>query len=59
MNPYLLSWMSKMEEKEIQWDKNMEEEFIQFMIGMIKFFPEKWTEKKSSLGIMTIVAKPY
>ena len=58
MNPYLLSWMSKMEEKEIQWDKNMEEEFIQFMIGMIKFFPEKWTEKKSSLGIMTIVAKP-
>jgi 2-polyprenyl-3-methyl-5-hydroxy-6-metoxy-1,4-benzoquinol methylase len=58
IDPYLLFWMSEMEEKEIQWDKNMEEEFMQFTIGMIKFLPKKWTEKKSSLGVMTIVAIP-
>ena len=36
--------------------KNMEEEFIGFVFGMIKFFPFKFYEKKSSLGIMTIIA---
>ena len=58
IDPYLLFWMSEMEEKEIQWDKNMEEEFMRFTIGMIKFLPKKWSEKKSSLGVMTIVATP-
>ena len=37
-------------------DKNMEEEFIGFVIGLIKFFPLRFYEKKSSLGIMTIIA---
>ncbi len=58
MNPYLLYWMSLMEKKGIQWNKNMEEEFKQFVIGMIKFLPMKLLEKKASLGIMTVVAKP-
>ena len=58
LHPYLLFWMSEMEEKGIQWNKNMEEEFIQFILGMIKFLPMKWIEKKSSLGVMTVVAKP-
>tara|TARA_B100001059_G_scaffold69089_2_gene66112 strand:+ start:1386 stop:2366 length:981 start_codon:yes stop_codon:yes gene_type:complete len=58
MNPYLLYWMSEMEKKEIQWDKNMEDEFIKFVIGMIKFFPTKLQEKTSSLGIMTVIANP-
>lgn len=58
IDPYLLFWMSEMEEKGIQWDKNMEDEFIQFVVGMIKFLPKKWTEKKSSLGVMTIIATP-
>ena len=58
MNPYLLYWMSEMEKKGIRWDKNMEDEFIQFMIGMIKFLPKKLKEKKSSLGIMTVIAHP-
>lgn len=56
MNPYLLYWMSEMEKKKISWDKNMEDEFIQFMIGMIRFLPKKLKEKKSSLGIMTVIA---
>jgi hypothetical protein len=47
-----------MEQKGIKWDKNMEEEFWGFMLGMIQFMPKKWMEKKSSLGIMTIIATP-
>jgi len=58
MDPYLLYWMSEMEQKGIQWDKNMEDEFWRFMAGMVKFMPKKWMEKKSSLGIMTVIAKP-
>ena len=58
MDPYELFWMSEMEKKGIQWDKNMEEEFIRFVLGMVKFLPTRWTEKKSSLGVMTVVATP-
>ena len=58
MDSYLLDWMSKMEQKGIQWDKNMETEFFGFMVGMFQFLPKKIMEKKLSLGIMTIVATP-
>jgi ubiquinone/menaquinone biosynthesis C-methylase UbiE len=58
MDPYLLYWMSKMEQKGIQWDKNMEDEFKDFMVGMVQFLPKKWMQKKSSLGIMTVIATP-
>jgi len=58
MDPYLLYWMSEMEQKGIQWDKNMAEEFWGFMVGMVQFKPKKWKEKKSSLGVMTIIATP-
>lgn len=56
MDPYLLYWMSRMEQKCIKWDKNMEDEFWKFVIGMILFAPKKWMQKRSSLGIMTIIA---
>jgi 2-polyprenyl-3-methyl-5-hydroxy-6-metoxy-1,4-benzoquinol methylase len=58
MDSYLLYWMSEMENKGIQWDKNMEDEFWNFLRGMIAFLPKKWKEKKSSLGVMTIIATP-
>lgn len=58
MDSYLLYWMSEMEQKGIEWNKSMEEEFGNFMLGMIRFIPKKWSEKKSSLGIMTVIAKP-
>jgi len=57
MDPYLLEWMSKMEKKNIRWEKNMEEEFISFIIGMLKYLPKKLKEKQSSLGIMTAIAE--
>ncbi|MEQ8546296.1 MAG: methyltransferase domain-containing protein [Cyclobacteriaceae bacterium] len=58
MDPYLLYWMSEMEKRGIQWDKNMEEEFWKFVFGMVRFTPKKWMEKRSSLGIMTVIATP-
>jgi len=58
LNPYLLFWMSEMEQKGIQWTKNMENEFWDFVTGMLQFIPTKWNEKKLSLGVMTIIATP-
>ena len=58
LNPYLLFWMSEIEQKGIQWNKNMENEFWDFVIGMLKFMPTKWNEKKLSLGVMTVIATP-
>lgn len=58
MDPYLLYWMSEMEQKGIKWDKNMEDEFWGFVLGMLLFMPKKWMEKRSSLGIMTVIATP-
>ena len=58
MDPYLLYWMSRMEQQGIAWNKNMEDEFWAFTRGMIAFLPKKWKEKKTSLGIMTVIATP-
>jgi hypothetical protein len=58
MDHYVLYWMSKMEQKGIKWDKNMQDEFWKFVLGMVLFVPKKLKEKKSSLGIMTVIATP-
>lgn len=58
MDPYLIEWMSRMEKKGIEWDKNMEEEIVPFIAGMLGFLPKRLLEKKLSLGIMTVVASP-
>tara|TARA_R110002049_G_scaffold294590_5_gene481308 strand:+ start:8837 stop:9772 length:936 start_codon:yes stop_codon:yes gene_type:complete len=58
MDPYLLYWMSRMEQKGISWNKNMEDEFWSFTWNMIRFLPKKWNQKNTSLGIMTVIAKP-
>jgi ubiquinone/menaquinone biosynthesis C-methylase UbiE len=58
IDPYLLYWLSDMEKKEIKWDKNMEDEFLGFMLGILRFRIQNWQEKGSSQGIMTIIATP-
>ncbi|WP_026302422.1 class I SAM-dependent methyltransferase [Psychroflexus tropicus] len=58
MDPYLIYWMSKMEKRGIEWDKNMEKEIVPFITGMISFLPKRILEKKLSLGVMTIIATP-
>lgn len=57
LDPYVLYWMSEMERKKINWEKNMESEFFNYVLGMIRFIPKRWQEKSRSLGIMTLVAK--
>lgn len=57
MDAYLLYWMSRMEQKGIQWNKSMESEFWSFVRGMLLFEPKKWLPNQS-LGIMTVVAQP-
>jgi len=58
MNPYILFWMSEMELKQINWDESMEKEFIQFTLGMVKFLPWILSLKRTSLGVMTVIAVP-
>jgi len=58
MDSYLLYWMSEMEQKGIKWDESMEDEFWEFVLGMVLFMPKKWIEKRFSLGIMTVIATP-
>jgi len=58
LDPYVLYWMSRMEQKNIAWDKNMETEFVDFVKGMVTFLPKKWQQKKRSLGVMTAIARP-
>jgi ubiquinone/menaquinone biosynthesis C-methylase UbiE len=58
LDPYLLYWMSKMEQKGLDWKKELEDEFWEFVLGMLLFFPKKWNQKNSSLGIMTAIAQP-
>lgn len=58
MDAYLLYWMSRMEQKQIQWDKSLEGEFFGFVLGLLSFSPLKLKEKKESLGIMTVIATP-
>lgn len=58
LDPYILYWMSKMEQESIAWDKNMETEFVDFVKGMVAFWPKKWQQKRRSLGVMTAIARP-
>lgn len=58
MDPFVLYWMSKMEQKNIAWNKNLEDEFFDFIKGMVLFLPQRFREKKLSLGVMTIIASP-
>jgi hypothetical protein len=48
MDPYLLYWMSEMEQKESH-DKNMEDEFWEFMLECYNLYQKKW--RKSSLSL--------
>ncbi len=58
LDPYVLDWMSRMEQKGIEWNKSMESEFWSFVAGMLAFAPTKLREKSKPLGLMTAVARP-
>ena len=58
LNPYTLHWMSRMEQKRINWSASMEPRFIGYVIGMILNAPIYLFQKYFSMGFMTIIAKP-
>jgi 2-polyprenyl-3-methyl-5-hydroxy-6-metoxy-1,4-benzoquinol methylase len=58
LNPYTLHWMSRMEEKGINWSASMEPRFLGYVIGMVLNAPIYLLQKYFSMGFMTIIARP-
>jgi ubiquinone/menaquinone biosynthesis C-methylase UbiE len=57
LDPYLLYWMSRMEQKNIDWSLSMENRFIDFLWGKLRFEWEQRNQKAASLGMMLVVGK--
>ena len=57
MDAYVLYWMSKMEQRQVKWDKSLATKFFDFVLGMLRFYPLKRLEKQQPLGIMTVLAE--
>ena len=56
LDPYTLDWMSRMEEKRIDWTASMEPHFTSYVVGkMIR--PRYFLHKLRSLGFMTVIAQ--
>jgi 2-polyprenyl-3-methyl-5-hydroxy-6-metoxy-1,4-benzoquinol methylase len=58
LNPYTLHWMSRMEQKRVDWSASMEPRFIGYVIGMVLNAPIYLLQKYISMGFMTIIARP-
>lgn len=58
LNPYTLHWMSRMEQKGINWSDSMEPRFLGYVIGMVLNAPLYLLQKRFSMGFMTIIARP-
>ena len=58
LNPYTLHWMSRMEQKGIDWSASMESRFMGYVIGMVLNAPLYLLQKCFSMGFMTIIARP-
>ena len=58
LSPYTLHWMSRMEQKGINWSASMESKFIGYVFGMVLNAPLYLLQKYFSMGFMTIIARP-
>ena len=58
LDPYTLHWMSRMEQKGIDWTASMEPRFVGYVAGMVLHAPIYLLHKLFSLGFMTAVARP-
>lgn len=57
LDPYNLYWMSEMEQKGIDWQKDMTSEFWPYVYGMIGFRVKNLFTRNRSLGVMTVAAR--
>lgn len=58
LDPFVLYWMSLMEEKGFNWSRSLEREFVPFVLRMLAFWPRKLFQSRTPLGLMTAVAEP-
>ena len=56
LDSYVLSWMSEMEIKGLDWSKSLENQFWNYFYGMVKYKLKHLFTNKSE-GVMTIIAK--
>ena len=57
LDPYILDWMSRMEQQKIDWTASMESRFFSFVASKITK-PKYFFHKRKSHGFMTAIAKP-
>lgn len=58
LDGYIVYWMSEMEQKGIDWKKDMAPEFWPYVYGMMAFKFKNLFARNKSLGIMTAIARP-
>jgi hypothetical protein len=58
LDPYILHWMSRMEQQRIDWSASMESKFAGYVAGMLLNVPVYKLHKWFSLGFLTAVARP-
>jgi hypothetical protein len=58
MDPYLLYWMSEMEQKESHGIRIWKMNFGNLCLECYNLYQKKWRKSRSSLGVMTIIATP-
>jgi hypothetical protein len=58
LDPYILHWMSRMEQQRIDWSASMESKFAGYVAGMLLNAPVYKLHKWFSLGFLTAVARP-
>jgi SAM-dependent methyltransferase len=58
LDPFVIYWMSLMEEKGFDWSRPLESEFAAFVLRMLAFWPRKLLQGRVPLGLMTAVAEP-
>lgn len=56
LDPYTLDWMSRMEQKSIDWSQSMEPHFFNYVLGKI-LRPRYYFHRMQNLGFMTTIAR--
>lgn len=58
LHPHTLHWMSRMEERNIDWSASMADRFMGYVAGMVYRSPFYLLQRFVSMGFLTAVARP-
>jgi hypothetical protein len=56
LDNFTMNWLSRMEQKKIDWTQSFEGKFLFYTLGLILFLPLRLIYLNRSMGVMTIVA---